>query len=141
MKISWFLIDRGQRKPRTDKMRGPGLLWDAVCECGWDSATGGVKMGEARALVNDHKADHGMRPAGPQDASQPAIVREMTVQDIELQQARDLIASIDRMPAQEGVKAIATDRAQRALELVGKASSRNAGTPLQASTADAEDEA
>jgi hypothetical protein len=127
MKFSWWLVDRGQRKPRSDSMTGPGLLGDSTCTCGWDSATGGKPMGTIRAMVNDHKAEHGVRFDVAGEGAKTRVVQiatELTPQDIELMNARALIDQIDRMPASEGVKAIGTERAQRALELVGKAAAQ-----------------
>ena len=123
MKISWWLTVNGTRKPRNDKMRGPGLLWDATCICGWDSATGGAKMGDVRALVDIHKGEHG---AGRTATGEP-VEAVLDLQAIELQQALGYIEQIDRLGGSEYLQAIGSDRAQRALETVGRLKGRSAG--------------
>lgn len=131
MKISWWLIDRGQRKPRTDKMGGPGRLWAATCICGWDSGEDGLKMGEARALVNDHKAEHGAGRAVASEGAASVPNEALTEQQEILQAAEELLTRIDALPGPEYVKRIAQGDAQKALELLGTAGSRSAGQPVE----------
>lgn len=59
-RIHWFVYvghgETRERIPRTSGMRG---LWDydATCECGWDSRTGGAVRSYVEREVADHKWD------------------------------------------------------------------------------------
>lgn len=53
-KIAWFVYAGGERIPRTRTMRGQ-WDYDATCECGWDSRTGGAVRSYVEREVTDHK--------------------------------------------------------------------------------------
>jgi hypothetical protein len=55
-KISWFVYAGSERIPSTKSMRGT-WGYDATCECGWDSKTGGATATAVGRMVNDHKWD------------------------------------------------------------------------------------
>lgn len=53
-KISWFVYAGTERIPSQKSMRGT-WGYDAVCECGWDSQTGGATATSVGRMVTDHK--------------------------------------------------------------------------------------
>jgi hypothetical protein len=62
-KISWWVYPTGpnagynpERIRHTAQMRG-WVAWDATCECGWDSKTGGAVRSSVERDVWGHKWD------------------------------------------------------------------------------------
>lgn len=55
-KISWFVWAGGEKLPHTAKMRGT-WGYDVVCECGWESRTGGATHGYIADQVWFHKLE------------------------------------------------------------------------------------
>lgn len=55
-KITWFVYAGRERIQRTAMMRGT-WGYDATCECGWDSHTGGATRGSVERDVWGHKWD------------------------------------------------------------------------------------
>lgn len=69
-RIAWYVwtydADGGNRTKlrHTANMRGHWPGWDATCECGWNSNTGGATRGSVRRDVWDHKLDVHLTAAG-----------------------------------------------------------------------------
>lgn len=55
-RISWYVYAGGERIKRTAAMRGT-WGYDAECECGWRTTTGGAVQSHVRAEVEFHKWD------------------------------------------------------------------------------------
>ena len=61
-RISWFVYGGGCGEPlekirHTASMRGHWPGWDAECECGWASRTGGAIKSYVESEVRAHKYD------------------------------------------------------------------------------------
>lgn len=59
-KIRWFVYAGGYGQPltkipHTASMRGHWPGWDAECECGWESRTGGATKASVQRDVRAHK--------------------------------------------------------------------------------------
>lgn len=60
-RIKWFVYAGGGgydlvKMPKTANMPRSGwFAWDAECECGWESKTGGAVKGYVEGQVRDHK--------------------------------------------------------------------------------------
>ena len=59
-KIKWFVYAGSERIPYRSAMRG-AWGFDAVCECGWDSRTGGATRAFVQGEVDVHKWEIGLR--------------------------------------------------------------------------------
>jgi hypothetical protein len=55
-RVSWWVYAGDERVRYTSTMRG-AWGYDATCECGWDSQTGGGVESWVTRLVNEHKHD------------------------------------------------------------------------------------
>lgn len=55
-RVQWFVYAGGERIPRQASMRGT-WGYDAVCECGWDSRTGGGVRSYVEELIREHRRD------------------------------------------------------------------------------------
>lgn len=53
-RVRWYVWAGGERIPHTATMRGT-WGWDAECECGWKSSTGGAVRAYVKDLVWEHK--------------------------------------------------------------------------------------
>lgn len=49
----WYVWSAGERMPHESSMRG-AWGWDVVCECGWDSRTGGAIRPRVLEAHRDH---------------------------------------------------------------------------------------
>ena len=67
-RITWWVYAGDERIRSQKSMRG-AWGYDATCECGWDSKTGGGTAVSVGRAVNDHKAD----AATPVDTMQITI--------------------------------------------------------------------
>lgn len=61
-RITWWVYSGGYGQPlerirKTATMRGHWPGYDATCECGWDSKTGGAVKSSVERDVRDHKYD------------------------------------------------------------------------------------
>lgn len=56
-RITWYVWSGGVKLRHTAQMRGHWPGWDATCECGWSSRTGGATKTSVRRDVWDHKLD------------------------------------------------------------------------------------
>lgn len=63
-RIRWYVWSGGEKMPHQATMRGRWPGWDAACECGWETRTGGATKTSVQRDVDDHKWDvlHGYRP-------------------------------------------------------------------------------
>jgi hypothetical protein len=57
-KIRWFVWAGTEKIPHTSKMAG-SWGWDAECECGWKSRTGGATRRSVQLDVDLHRMTHG----------------------------------------------------------------------------------
>lgn len=59
--ITWFVYAtdgvRVEKLRHTSKMAGGWYAWDAECECGWESRTGGAIKSSVERDVRSHKCD------------------------------------------------------------------------------------
>lgn len=55
--ITWWVYATGSRDRvrHTGRMRGHWPGWDATCQCGWDSSTGGATKGSVTRDAQGHK--------------------------------------------------------------------------------------
>ena len=53
-KVRWFVWAGSQRIPHTSKMAG-SWGWDAECECGWYSGTGGATRQSVQTDIDFHR--------------------------------------------------------------------------------------
>ena len=54
-RITWYVWSCGVKLRHAATMRGHWPGWDATCECGWESRTGGATKESVRRDVWDHK--------------------------------------------------------------------------------------